>query len=626
MTPAASTLQFELDARFRWFQNEWFFKWHFIGKDGPVEIDMFDGNMATMGGIAFSGTARDVFWDAVVRGAKREVEERVRWIDAEVRRYEAAQIDVAIDECIGQLISFVERVQRKAVEKFRILCGDGVNFPSPVDHGVWPTREEVFERGAALKRAVPREQDQLDALVLRPTESISVELKTWIDPRTPDGVAKIVKAGFALRNRNGGYLLVGFDDRTGAPDPYPFAEPVSDVFHVDVVQQIVSKYAAQVFPIELALRNRDGQPHPVVVVPPGVRVPAVVKAALIGEGGKRLLREGEVYFRTLRSNGAPSSAAIMPGDWPDLMDVCFNNREGDIGGFFRRQLGGVERDTLAAVLREVVGAPLMAPNSREALRERAEEVIGDGWAAFDAVIAKRSLSEVEARAVKGLTMHVGLAFDPERPDALPTRAFLDTVAGANPQYTGWPMWLDARSFSKADERPVVRERAWETLIVEVEDSFFSHLEFMRMDPRGTFYLRRAMQDDLTDKVAPGTAMDVFLMLIRVAEALVVGLAMGRALEWPADGEAGFAFVWDGLSQRRLSGWANPMRSLGMGGGTSHADQVSSAVRVPLETPAGALAPYVSQAVAPLFSVFDGYQPATAIVEDAVARLLERRLS
>lgn len=188
------------------------------------------------------------------------------------------------------------------------------------------------------------------------------------------------------------------------------------------------------------------------------------------------------------------------------------------------------------------------------------------------------------------------------------------------------MWLDARSFSKADERPTVRERAWEVLIVEVEDSFFSHLEFMRMDPRGAFYLRRAMQDDLTDEVAPGTAMDVFLMLIRVAEALAVGIAIGCALDWPANSEAGFAFVWDGLAQRRLSGWANPMRSPGTGGGTSHADRVSSMVRVPLETPPGALAPYVAQAVAPLFSAFDGYQPAAAVVEDAVARLVERRLS
>ncbi|MCA1363408.1 hypothetical protein I6F14_23690 [Bradyrhizobium sp. IC3069] len=34
----------------------------------------------------------------------------------------------------------------------------------------------------------------------------------------PAGIAKIVKAAFALRNRNGGFLVVGFDDKTLLPD------------------------------------------------------------------------------------------------------------------------------------------------------------------------------------------------------------------------------------------------------------------------------------------------------------------------------------------------------------------------------------------------------------------------
>ena len=627
MTPAASALKFELDARHLWFRNEWFFRWHQVGGDRPVQIDTFDGRFASYAGLAFSGTIRDVFWDAVARGARREVEERLRWIDAEVRRYDRNEADTAIDECIGLLISFVERIRRDAVEKFRILCGDGLNFPDPVDSGRWPSREEIAKRGEALKRAIPHEDDQLQALVRRPTESISVELKTWIDPRTPDGASKIVKATFALRNRNGGFLLIGFDDATGEPDPYRLDAPVGEVFHADAVQQIVSRYSPQPFPIEVALRPRGGQQHPVLVVPSGVRVPAVVKSDLRGEGGKYLLHEGDVYFRTLRSNGAPSSAVIKPGDWPDLLEICFNNREGDIGGFLRRQLGGAEREVLAAVLRELMGATSAKaePERQVVLKERAEEVVADGWAAFDAAIRDRGKSAAEERAIGGLTMHVGVVLDPSREDAVPTRQFLDVLASANPQYTGWPAWLDARGFASADERPVVKNGAWQTLIVAIDDSYMQHLEFLRMDPRGTFYLRRAMQDDLTDKVEPGKALDIFLMLIRVAEVIAVGVAMARALDWPEDGDAAFAFIWDGLDSRRLSGWANPLRSMGIGGGTSHSDRASSTVLVPLETPPGALAPYVAKAVAPLFSLFDGYQPAHPLVEDAVARLVERRL-
>jgi predicted HTH transcriptional regulator len=58
------------------------------------------------------------------------------------------------------------------------------------------------------------DQSQVDELVTRPSEGLNVEVKTWIDPDVPDGMAKIIRAALALRNRNGGYLLIGFDDKS----------------------------------------------------------------------------------------------------------------------------------------------------------------------------------------------------------------------------------------------------------------------------------------------------------------------------------------------------------------------------------------------------------------------------
>ena len=57
------------------------------------------------------------------------------------------------------------------------------------------------------------DDDQIRALVARPGEALNVEIKRWIDPSQPSGVAKIVKAAFALRNRNGGFLVIGIDDK-----------------------------------------------------------------------------------------------------------------------------------------------------------------------------------------------------------------------------------------------------------------------------------------------------------------------------------------------------------------------------------------------------------------------------
>jgi hypothetical protein len=53
----------------------------------------------------------------------------------------------------------------------------------------------------------------LARLVQFPGETLRVELKAWLDPNQPADAALIVQACLALRNRNGGHLLIGFRDK-----------------------------------------------------------------------------------------------------------------------------------------------------------------------------------------------------------------------------------------------------------------------------------------------------------------------------------------------------------------------------------------------------------------------------
>ena len=177
------------------------------------------------------------------------------------------------------------------------------------------------------------DDDQVAALLRQPSEGLQVELKTWLDPRDQADQAKLVKAIFAIRNRNGGYLVLGFNDATRAPDIYSLSGNVEDLYHIDKIQWLVSRYASDPFEIKVECPDRDGQQHPIIVVPEGVQVPSIVKRSLVAEGGKKLLEEGDIYFRTLLANGTPSSARLLPADWPDLLDICFDNREADIGRF-----------------------------------------------------------------------------------------------------------------------------------------------------------------------------------------------------------------------------------------------------------------------------------------------------
>lgn len=189
MTPTASRLKARLDERRCWFINEWFFKWHFIGKDGPVTIDSFDGRGIHYGGIAFSGTARHVYWDAIVRGVRKEIIEQFAWIDQEVRNYNRETGLKAIDECAGQLASFVRVIRREAVKKDRILRGDGINHPTENDAGWWDgtSDREIVSQAEALKSALPisvEQQQEVAPALTRRQRAAAVwhDNQGWLGP------------------------------------------------------------------------------------------------------------------------------------------------------------------------------------------------------------------------------------------------------------------------------------------------------------------------------------------------------------------------------------------------------------------------------------------------------------
>ena len=461
------------------------------------------------------------------------------------------------------------------------------------------------------------DENQIISLLHRPSEGLQVELKSWLDPRNKNHIARLVKAIFAIRNRNGGFIVIGYDDATQLPDKFKLGESVEKLYHIDKIQGLVSSYANDSFEIAVLLRKREGQEHPVIVVPEGVRVPVIVKKDLVGNNDKNLLQKGDVYFRTLQSNGTPSSARLLPSDYPELLDICFENREADIGRFLRRHLSGIDSHVVETLLG--VGSTDPIPQHRE----RAFALIKEGTDRAG-VAAQKCGASAELQTVQEyLTMRVGLVLDPAKPDELPTKEFLNKVSASNPQYTGWPIWLDSRAAAYEGHRPYVLGEAWQALIVALdEESFWKRFDFMRFDPKGEFYLQRVMQDDF--RVAPGTAMDVVLMINRVAEVLAVGLSIARNIGWDSDSTAYFAFWWTGLKGRMLSSWANP-RWYDVTGGTSHSDAAEAFVHVPLEGSHSALAPHVAKAVGPLFALFDGYAPPQEIIEKCVRNMIERKM-
>lgn len=455
-------------------------------------------------------------------------------------------------------------------------------------------------------------------LIDRPGESLSVELKRWIDPDQPEGIAKIAKAALALRNFDGGYLVIGFDNNTLEPDKENVPDDVTSAFHIDKIQGIVSRYTSEPFEISIELPERDGQQYPVIVIPSGVKTPVAAKSELrLTNGGKPLIQVNDVYIRSLQSNNTPSTTKATWKDWSKVVEICFDNREADIGRFLRRHLGGITPD----IVKEFTS--VLAREPETTTEELLLSYLQESKDRYGKIVEDRKIT-----LPKHGSWEVALLIIGQVPEHSANRNFLNLLGSSNPDYTGWPVWLDSQGFIDENSRPFVYERIWESFIASLDSGWSNNVDFMRLDPKGKFYLYRALQEDISGSQRapiPLTALDFGLPVIRTAEAIAVGIAFSKAMGCvPENTLLSFAFRWSGLSGRELSSWAQPGSYISPGR-KAYQDDVIAYVNVPLDTPLSALGEYVNQVIQPLLEVFDGFFLGKEEVEDFTRRLIERRL-
>ncbi|SRR6266481_170074 len=213
---------------------------------------------------------------------------------------------------------------------------------------------------------------------------------------------------------------------------------------------------------------------------------------------------------------------------------------------------------------------------------------------------------------------------------LPIKGLLDTLFVNQPRMTGWPPWVDSRSFSDERSHPYVKERGWEALIYDQRKHWSVRaMDFWRIEPTGRFYAARTYEDDtskvLVDRgVKPGTLFDFLLLISRTAEligtvrAFVDGLGVDREkalLE--------FAFRWTGLRGRQICCWAEPGREL-YSFVTAEDDVVTQTITIPQETPENILWEAVKGVTQSVFDVF-GAGVGDPVFEDIVNRTLRRQL-
>lgn len=461
------------------------------------------------------------------------------------------------------------------------------------------------------------DSSRIQELIERPGESLSVELKRWIDPDGSDGIAKIVKTALALRNHGGGYLIIGFDNDTLKPDAENVPPNIKEKFHIDKIQALVSRFASDPFEVIVEFPEKEGKVYPVIIIPPDVKTPVATKSEL-ADNNRKLIKADTVYIRSLSANNTPSTTQASWKDWPKIVEVCFDNREADIGRFLRRHLRGLSPE----IVHEFVSAISKKIEPKPTLEELLKGYLQEGQKRFESVVTERNIELPEHG-----TWEVALLFIGEVPPHAAHRRFLNLLNSSNPDYTGWPVWVDSRGFSDQESHPYVNEGVWEAFIPR-SDIWGGDLDFMMLDPKGRFYLRRALQDDTLARPQapkPLTVLDFGLPIVRTAEAIAVGIAFAKAMECNAEEtELAYGFKWSKLRGRKLVSWANPGRYISPGR-TAYQDEVFVHIHVPLETPLSALGEFVNRAVQPLFEIFDGFVLSKDVVEDLTRRLIERKL-
>jgi hypothetical protein len=320
----------------------------------------------------------------------------------------------------------------------------------------------------------------------------------------------------------------------------------------------------------------------------------------------------------LRANNTPSTTRATWKDWPKIVETCFDNRQADVSRFLRRHLGSITPN----VVREFMATLSQGIEPDATTEKLLRKYLQESENRFQAVARER-----EVQLPEHGTWEVALLLIGHVPPHAADYEFLNLLDASNPRYTGWPVWPASWRFTDQSARPYILQDAWEAFI-GLGSVGSCEIDFMRLDPKGRFYLRRAFREDVSDNrqaPAPMTILDFSLPITNTAEAMAVGMAFAKAMGCPAEGtQLAFSFKWTKLRGRRLISWVHPDRDI-FPEPSAYQDEVLTFVDVPLDTPPSALGNIVNQAVQPLFQVFDGFELNPNVIEDLTRRLIERKL-
>jgi hypothetical protein len=439
----------------------------------------------------------------------------------------------------------------------------------------------------------------IEAFLLNPSETLSTELKEWIDVSTDEGKEKLIKSSIALYNNNGGYIAIGFknDGAICKNHQGTALDQIRIQFNFDEIQAIISRYSSTKIETKIFFHGFENAYYPFIFIPSGVRTPAFVKADLYVNNGKdKLLQKGKIYIRTLSSNGTVSSSEPRTQkDWDKLLNICLENKETDIAKFFQNNLTDGQLKKLKDFL-------LLPQNNNEPLQKDAHNVkncLSYGYKEYDSIAKTKKLPDHGS-------FQIAFTIKNEIEKITISDSLLQIIRSSNPRPSGWPLWVVLQNSADEEKKPHHFSDRWQAFI---ENSY--SLDFWIITEKKCFYHYRALRDDLNGSTttqaneAKLKEIDFVWQVENVSDAIASALAFAQALNGDESTILSLAFKWTGLKNRHLTAWAHPGRNIYCES-KSLVDDVIYEVDIPINVTRENIVTYTYEIVSRLFLVFGGY--------------------
>jgi hypothetical protein len=509
----------------------------------------------------------------------------------------------------------------------------------------------------------------LSGIISNPAESVAVELKRWLDLADRRHVAKIIKACAALHNSNGGYLIIGVNNdgtfqTSGVPPDW------RSIFDPEILQQLVANRVSPPFEIEVIHVQTANVTCVAIKISSGAISPICIRSDLNDRDGTALLAQHEVYCRSLSSNGKYSSARPSADDWARIIRTFLDNREADIARFLSRNFTSDRMSELTRQLVQLYPGQIVTTDDRGTHEPESPSLVGPETIDDDAdlevdtllqIIAadpeNNRLNDVLSAGLVALSPGSSIAracmadghnqfeaaihqsgtppsshgswelaavLNGSAENALASVSFLNRIASANPVYTYVPFWTAGRGATSNLGRPYVLDNGWQSLINAPPHA----LNFWRAEPRGHFYVYRALEDDMSmspQQPEPMTKLDFTLQVIRLTDAIAVILAISAVIPMRIRPQSVELIIrWRRLAGRELSSWANITRVLPPGR-MAFQDEFATSIVVPTNATPSGISGYVHEVTRQLFSLFDGMQFDPSTIDDIARGVFERRM-